>query len=254
MTAPREPAMILAAHQPGYLPWLGYFHKLAGCDVFVISDQLQFVDDYFQHRNRMKVADKGAVWLTVPLMKGAPEERICDKRIHNDGASGPSRWQRQTWNTLLMNYGRAPHFGRYREELEDVYQRRWERLVDLDMHLLRLMLGWLEIHPTILLGSSLDVSGKKTDLILDMCRRLGATTYLSGRGGSTGYLDVPLLEQNGVHVKWQDFHHPEYPQRFPAMGFIPYLSALDLILNCGPDSRRILLGEVAERAVSVAAG
>src|SRR4051812_47529501 len=94
---PEEDAMIFAAHQPGYLPWLGYFHKLACCDVFVLSDQLQFSNNFFQHRNRVKI-DRGAVWLTVPLVNGPIEERICDKRIANGGGDGPARWQKQAWN------------------------------------------------------------------------------------------------------------------------------------------------------------
>src|SRR3954471_5026801 len=151
--------MILAAHQPGYLPWLGYFHKMARCDVFVLSDQLQFANNFFQHRNRVKI-NKGPVWLTVPLVSGAIDDPINEKRIANGGGDGPGRWQRQTWNTIVMNYGRAPYFGDYAEELQEVYQRRWERLIDLDAHLLTVMMSWLGIHVPVIRGSSLGLSGK----------------------------------------------------------------------------------------------
>jgi hypothetical protein len=92
----------------------------------------------------------------------------------------------------------------------------------------------------ILRSSSLALAGQKTERIIDMCRKVGATSYLSGRGGSTTYLDVELMKKAGISVLWQHFDHPTYPQRYPALGFVPQLAFLDLVLNCGPDSRSIL--------------
>ncbi len=238
--------MIVAAHQPAYLPWLGYFDKIARCDVFVVMDDLQYEAQNFQNRNRVKV-NNGAAWLTLPLQRGPRDERICDKRISND-ASPKEHWQRRSWQTLLTHYRRAPHFDRYAEALEHVYTRPWESLVELDLHLLKLMLGWLGISRPVVRASSLELAGQKTDRILDLCRRVGADTYLSGSGGSRGYLDVDQLTGAGVQVAWQRFEHPSYPQRYPDLGFISHLSAIDLILNCGPASGKILLGEADEDA------
>jgi hypothetical protein len=243
--------MIIAGHQPAYLPWLGYFDKMARCDVFVISDDLQYEPKNFQNRNRIKV-NNGASWLTVPVAHAPESARICDIVV-SDGA-GARGWQQRTWATLRTHYRRAPHFARYADALEDVYARPWRRLVDLDLHLTQLIVGWLGISPTLVRASSLDLQGHKADRIIDTCRRLGADTYLSGSGGSKGYLDVEAMRRAGVRVAWQQFDHPIYPQRYPALGFIPSLSALDLILNCGPASRAILLGAGAPaRAEDVAA-
>ncbi len=230
--------MIVAAHQPHYLPWLGYLAKVVACDLFVVMDDLQYEAQNFQNRNRLKL-NHGPAWMTVPLMRGPQHERICDKLVSNAG-SVKEHWQRRTFETLKVHYRGAPHWSRYEAELVDVFTRPWTRLVDLDLHMLKLHLDWFEIKKPVVLSSSLALAGQKTDRILSLCRAVGAHTYLSGGGGSRGYLDVAQLERAGVSVAWQSFAHPRYPQRYPERGFVSHLGALDLVLNCGPESARIL--------------
>jgi hypothetical protein len=237
--------VIVAAHQPAYLPWLGYLDKMARADLFVVMDDLQYEAQGFQNRNRIKLAG-GPAWLTVPLERGARSERIRDKRIAL-GGSPREDWRRRTWTTIKINYGRAPCFARYADALEELYARPWDRLLDLDLHILELARGWFGITTPIVLASSLGLRGEKTARIADLCRAVGATVYLSGRGGSTAYLDVDALGAAGVGVAWQAFDHPVYPQRYPALGFAPRLAFLDLLLNCGPDSRAVLDGAAADR-------
>jgi len=245
--------MIVAAHQPSYLPWLGYLDKVAKADLFVVMDDLQYEAQNFQNRNRIKV-NNGVAWLTVPLVRGSQSDRICDKIIRNDGFSAKEHWQRRTWMTLRTHYGRAPYFADYADAVEDLMTRRWESLVELDLYVLELVMRWLGINRPILRSSSLGLSGLKTDRLIEMCRKVGARTYLSGKGGSTGYLDVGAMEAQGIRVTWQQFQHPTYPQRYPELGFAPYLCILDLLFNCGPQSQTILFGETeAAQAVSGAA-
>jgi WbqC-like protein family len=233
--------MIVAAHQPHYLPWLGYLDKLARADVFVVMDDLQYEAQNFQNRQRMKLAD-GAHWLTVPLVAGALTERICDRRIDNAGRGGRHHWQIRTWRTLVVHYGRAPHFARYADALEDVFVRRWSYLLELDLHLLELARNWFGITRPIVRASSLGLRGAKTARIIDFCAKLGANGYLSGRGGSAGYLDEGALARAGVSTVWQQFRHPIYPQRYPHVGFVSHLGFLDALFNCGPDAAAILAG------------
>ncbi len=233
--------MILAAHQPSYLPWLGYLEKMARADVFVVMDDLQYEAQNFQNRNRIKV-NNGATWVTVPLERGAQSDRIIDKRIDNR-ASPRQHWQRRTWVTLETHYRKAPHFADYADELREVYTRPWESLVDVDLWMLGLARRWLEIDTPIVRSSDLGLVGHKSDRIIDMCRKVGATTYLSGGGGSADYLDTIAFDRAGLAVAWQQFEHPVYPQRYPALGFLPNLAFLDLLFNCGPHSRELLLDE-----------
>jgi hypothetical protein len=232
--------MILAAHQPSFLPWLGYLDKMARADVFVVMDDLQYEAQNFQNRNRVKLPG-GPSWVTVPLLRGSQSDRILDKRIDN-GGSARQHWQRRIWLTLEHNYRKTAHFADYAPELHLVFSRQWDRLIDLDLEMLGLARQWLGIDTPLRLSSELGLRGEKTDRILHMCQRLGATEYLSGRGGSTGYLDVAQLERAGVRALWQEFEHPTYPQRYPELGFVPYLAFLDLLFNCGPRSQDVLFG------------
>ena len=117
--------------------------------------------------------------------------------------------------------------------------RPWSRLVDLDIAVVDLMVSWLGLAPTVYRSSTLGVDGEQSDRLLRLCQHFGATRYLSG-SAARDYLDVPLFERHGVQVEWQDYQHPIYPQQHGA--FVPFLSAIDLLLNCGDDSRSILEG------------
>jgi hypothetical protein len=178
----------------------------------------------------------------VPLLRGAQTDRVLDKRIDNTGRGGRHHWQQRTWRTLVTHYGRAPYWDRYAAALEDVYARRWDLLVELDLRMLELARGWLGISRPIVRASSLELSGARTERIAALCRAVGATVYLSGRGGSTGYLDTELLARAGVTTLWQRFAHPVYPQRYAGLGFVSHLGFLDLLFNCGPAAAAILCG------------
>jgi hypothetical protein len=233
--------MIVSAHQPYFLPWLAFFDKIARSDLFVVLDHVQYGSESFQNRNRIKLAD-GAHWITVPVLRRGLGERICDKAIAN-GASTRDDWGRRVWRTLEQSYRRAPHFALYRDALAEVFSSRWERLLDLNLELLRRVLGWLDIRTPMVRSSTLGLEKQKTELLGELCAYFGADVYLSGVGGARDYLDVPALAAQGVRVAWHQFSHPVYPQQHMALGFLPELSVIDLILNCGPESGARLLGE-----------
>jgi hypothetical protein len=230
--------MIVAAHQPHYLPWLGYLDKLAKADLFVVMDDLQYEAQNYQNRQRLKLAH-GAAWLTVPLARGTQSERICDKRIDNT-ARGRHHWAHRHWRTLELSYARAPYWRVYADELRAVYARPWISLLELDLHMLELACRWLDLRVPIVRASSLGLTGIKTDRLIDLCKKLGARCYLSGGGGSTGYLDVERMGRAGIGVIWQHFAHPRHVQRYAEAGFASHLGFVDLVLNCGPASRDIL--------------
>ncbi len=226
--------MIVAVHQPAYLPWLGYLDKMAKADVFVVMDDLPFDPHDFQHRNRLKLAD-GAAWLTVPLEPGRGVQRINEKTIDN-----AYDWQLETWRAIEMHYQHAPHFLPYADELFEVFTRPWVNLVDLDMHMLGLARRWFGITTPLLRSSKIGLHGTMTDRLIQLCDKLGARAYLSGTGLSLKYLDAERMGRTGLGVIWQHFDHPMYPQRYPELGFISRLGFLDLVFNCGEDSRSIL--------------
>jgi WbqC-like protein len=224
----------LAVLQPGYLPWLGFFDQLMRSDVFVMYDDVQFDKHGWRNRNRVK-SPQGPVWLTVPVLhKGLGWQKILDVKVNNETA-----WGRKHLATIRQLYARAPHLDRYVGVLEAMLSRSWEFLVDLDLALIQQMAAWLGVTTKIVRSSELPVDGDRSSRLLHFCQHFGAQRYLSG-SAARDYLDVPLFESNGIAVDWQDYRHPVYPQQHGE--FVPYLSAIDLLFNCGEESARVLSG------------
>src|SRR5438270_3493099 len=165
--------MIAGIHQPHYLPWLRYIDKIARSDVFVLLDSVQYTKNGWQNRNKIK-STQGWMYLTVPVLDafGRP---ITEVRINNQ-----TRWRDKHWAALVTNYSRAPFFGRYRELLEPIYRQQWQLVHDLSVHALELLLSALGIRTPLVRSSTLGVSGSGTELLANICAKLGATAYLSG--------------------------------------------------------------------------
>lgn len=229
---------VVSGHQPVYLPWPGLFHKLYLCDVFVYMDTVQYLTGDWNNRNRIRTPE-GWMRLTVPVQKSRKKSLIAQKIQTNPGPDHKKFWQRRHWRSLQANYGRAPFFDRYEAELYDMYCRRvWESLVPLCLAQFRLFCGWLGLEREVVLMSEKEFSGRKDELVLDHCRRLGGDAVVFGALGRN-YVRPSLFEQAGVRVHFQDYQFPVYRQNFP--GFMPGLSVLDLLFNHGPDSLEILL-------------
>lgn len=232
--------MIVAIHQPHFLPWLGYLDRMRQADLFILLDHVQFERQNYQNRVMVKTG-QGPLWLTVPVFQDSQKDRIMDKRVNNQ-RGGRLHWGRKVSRSLAYAYKGAPYFDRYAPAFEEAFSARWDRLVELDRCLLELLRSSFGITTPLVESSKLGVSGQKTDLILGLCKSVGADTFLAGGGGTRRYLDQEALLRGGVGVRWQEFRHPRYPQ-FPCPEtFIEGLSALDTLFNCGPESGLLLRG------------
>ncbi|TRZ47696.1 hypothetical protein D4Q80_04970 [bacterium] len=233
--------MIISVHQPQYIPWLGYFDKIAKSDCFVFLDKVQYKPREFQSRNKIRTKD-GWMWLSVPVLsKGRCRQNICDVVIDEKFS-----WRRKHAMALKSCYGSSDFFREYFPFFEKVYAKKWEKLSILNVCIINYILEKLSIKTPIHFESDLDIPGKSTDRIIEICRSFKADTYLSGLGGKD-YLEEEKFAGAGIRLVYQDFHHPVYHQEFISeeFGFMPYLSILDLLFNAGPKSRQILLQEVA---------
>jgi hypothetical protein len=217
--------MLVAMHQPEHLPWIGFFEKMMRADLFVLLDDVQFSRGDFQNRNRVK-GPASVQWLTVPVLHKFPQ------RLDAVEIAGNS-WQDSHWKTLTSCYGRAPYFKDFGCAFEEFYRRSWTNLVTLNLSAVKLLASVFGIDTPIILSSELKTSGHKSDLVLDICNRVGATAYYSGRTGST-YLNREAFRSAGVDILVQRFEHPVYRQRFmKSHDFVPNLSVIDLLFNCG---------------------
>ena len=221
----------ISIHQPGYLPWIGFFDKIACSDIFVLLDNVQYQKNYFDNRNKIKTK-KGWIWLTVPV-KYRFGQKLNEVEIENN-----IKWPEKHYKTLITNYSRAPYFSEYFSFFDEIYnKRKWKNLIDLNLTLINYIKEKMGIKTKLKRSSEFKTAGEKGDRILEICQKLKADFYLSGKFGRN-YLDEKKFEEKNIKVDYQEFEHPVYPQIFG--DFIPGLSAIDLLFNCGPESRKYL--------------
>ncbi|MEU7354830.1 WbqC family protein [Streptomyces albidoflavus] len=219
---------VLVAHQPAYLPWPGYFSRLADADELVLLDHVQFSERGWQNRNYIRGA-AGPVRITVPVRRRFGQS-IADTRIAD------ATWAGRHWRSLTQTYGRAPYWPEHREALEAVYQAPWTHLADLNEALLRLLLDAFGLPMEMVRTSDRPPAGRQTDMLVGLCRRRGATRLRVGTG-ALGYLDHRLLAEHAITIEVATYSHSPYGR---APGWRPGLSALDLLLHEGPNAASIL--------------
>jgi hypothetical protein len=227
-------------HQPNYLPWLGYFYKMAEVDVFVYLDVVQIPRGRsFAARNVIKTS-QGPRYLTVPL---ASLPGRHGKIRYTEARFADAAWKKKHLTSLRLNYARAPFFDDIYPILEQEI-RASQNLLGLNVGLIEALAQYLEIGTRRLrLSQALDEWGQKTQLVVDICQSLGASVYVSGRGGGRDYNDDALMNQHGIELRYSSFRHPLYPQLW---GDFEYnLTTVDLLFNCGKESREILVGPLS---------
>ncbi len=215
--------MKLSVHQPAYLPWLGHFNKIKCCDLFVFMDTVQFEKNGFTNRNKIKTA-QGAQWLTVAVKhKNHMSTSLLDLELVPH-----SQWQKKHLHTIALNYSRAPNYAGLYPKLEKLYQQSYERLTELCWDHLHFWLRYLNITTKVVRLSEFNIGGKKSELILNMCRYFNATTYLSGPSGKK-YLIETDFARHHIDIEYLTFAHPYYPQLYG--DFLPNLAVLDYCMN-----------------------
>lgn len=226
--------MIISIHQPQYLPWLGYFEKIDRSDTFVFLDNVQFKKNEWQNRNKIKTAE-GWQWLTVPVLHN------FGQRIHEVKINNTVQWKRKHLSALLTNYSKAPFFSDYFEFFKSTFAAEWEFLTDFNIHVTRYLTEVLGLSgKQFVKASEFELRRGNTNRLIDICKKMGGDVYLSGKDGAK-YLDLSKFEEEKIDVIFQEYKHPMYSQLYGE--FEPFLSVLDLLFNCGPDSLLILRGE-----------
>lgn len=230
---------IVAIHQPNFFPWLGYFDKVARADVFIIMDNVQFPKKGGTWSNRVKLMVGGrADWVTMPVERAYHGTRLIrDIKINN---SVP--WRNLIIKTIEVNYKRAPFFDEVFSLLVDLINNPTDNLAEYNLNGIIFILKSLQIdHQKIILGSALNVEGRATDLLIAMVKAVEGNAYLSG-GGTAGYQEEEKFPAAGVNLIYQNFQHPVY-QQINLKQFIPGLSIIDILMNCGVEAtRRIYKG------------
>lgn len=232
----------VAVLQSNYIPWKGYFDIVHDVDLFIFHDDLQYTKGDWRNRNRIKTP-RGAEWLTIPV--GTREDRlICEVRL-TDGD-----WARRHWRQIERHYRRAPYFALYAPVFEDLYLRTaWETLSQLNQHVTRLIArDLLGLRTELRDSREYRPEGRKLDRLLDLLRKAGATSYVSGPS-ARAYIDPSRFDEIGVELVWKDYSgYPEYPQFFAP--FQHQVTVLDLLFHAGPAAPHFIWGWREESAAA----
>ena len=221
--------------QPSYIPWRGYFHQIQRADCFVFLDDVQYDSRGWRNRNRIKTP-QGCQWLTVPVHSRGCQDLgtpICEIRICQD-----TPWPAKHWRSLEHSYRRAPFFEHYAPRLRPFYERHWDLLCDLTIELTVGLARELGIrHTRFLRSSELNVTGVKTDRLLETLTKVGATHYITGPSAKA-YLDEEKFWQEGITLEYMNYDYPAYPQLYPP--FEGQVSVLDLLFMTGTGAGRFI--------------
>jgi WbqC-like protein family len=222
-------------HQPDFLPHLGFFDRLLHADVLVLLDNAQYVDSTsrsWTHRDKIKTPG-GARWISLSVKSAPRDTAICDIELSQE-----VDWRTSHVNLLRENYRKSPYFAEIFPELEQLYGCRCTKLSDFNRASIELLLRLFDINIEMVAASSLSPQGKNNQLLVDILKKIGADRYLSGPGARAYFRPEPFAAAE-IEVLWQDFRHPVYSQLHG--DFIPYLSSIDLLLNCGIEQSRKIL-------------
>lgn len=211
--------------QPTYLPWLGYFDLIEKSDVFVFLDHVQFSKQSWQQRNRIR--DKnGELLLTIPVKHNAIKESVINSIQIDNGKNSLKKHLK----SIQLNYRKAKNYGLYMDELELIYSREYEKLMDLNIELIKFGCKILKIEPNFIYSSKLGVTGDRVESLIDICHKVNAEKYLSPVG-SKGYIEQNnIFSENGIELSYQNYQHPEYKQ-VDFADFVSHLSFIDYIFN-----------------------
>jgi WbqC-like protein family len=219
--------MIVSIHQPQYLPWIPYFSKIKQSNLFVVLDDVQYQKNGLQNRNYI-AGKNGQLRLTIPVSNNFGDAinivKIADKKI-----------LRKHWQSIEMSYRKSVYFDEVAAALKPIYFKEYELLSMLNIDLIKCYLRYLEIDTDVIISSTISKYGEKSDLILSICKELGATTYLTGSGGLE-YLNVEEFRAANIAIRLLEYHFKEYNQVNSNQAFVQHLSLMDLVFNQGKNS------------------
>ena len=223
---------VFSCHQPNFLPWVGYFHKIYNSDIFVLLDEVQYPKNSVANRNKIKSA-QGDQFITVPITKKINNSSFF---TYKEANFAQKNWSEKTIKSIEQSYKKSEYYEAYKDDIFDIL--KMDNFCDMNIRFIKFVLKEYKIDTEIRLMSEINgLTGKKNDLLIEIGMLLNANVYLSG-SGARSYNDEKKFKQNNLIIKYQDFKHPEYKQLYPP--FIPFLSIIDLLFNEGNQGRELL--------------
>ena len=225
--------MNVSIHQPDFFPYPGFFNKIFLSDVFIILDRTQFE---FGITNRNKIITPEGTWkrISIPVKNDQKFFQNNDVKINND-----MNWKEKNLDLISKSYSKSKFFDLYNTPINSIFEEKWEYLIDLNIKILKTIFEWLDVKTKIIFESELNVKGTSSEKLLNICKQIDATKYVSGSGGKN-YLDEKIFQKNHIDIEYQKYTPILYSQ-LNSKSFIPNLSILDLLFNMGYESRKFVL-------------
>ncbi|WP_255414982.1 WbqC family protein [Cohnella sp. AR92] len=223
--------------QPTYLPWAGYFHLMSTVDTFVFLDDVQFARRSWQQRNRIVLQGREA-FLTVPVMSRGKQEQL----IYDVVTDETQAWRQEHILKLRHAYGKHPYGNEIIHLIERCYQESGSKLCELNINIISAIKHALHMNAKLLRSSELSADGTKSAYLINICKSVGASHYVSAPGSRQYIEEEALFAVEPLELSYHMFQPFLYPQR-NATEFIPYMSIIDLISNVGFERAREYLLE-----------
>jgi hypothetical protein len=218
--------------QPSYIPWRGFFDLIQTADLFIFYDDVQYDKRGWRNRNRIKTST-GPIWLSIPVFnRGAQTEHIPINQIK---IVWDRPWNQEHWNSIRLAYGKSPYFSQYAGLVEEFYNKKPEMLADFTIETTISLAHTIGIDHTRFMRSSeiAGVEGTKTDRLISILQKVGATHYFSGPS-ARDYIENEKFVAAGIKLDYMEYDYPEYPQLHPP--YDPQVSILDTLFMMGEDT------------------
>ena len=227
--------------QSNYIPWRGYFDFIDSVDLFVIYDDVQYSTGSWRNRNQFKT-QSSLKWLTVPVKTqlGLSIDQVLIGRTHKP-------WQDTHRRILKESLESAPFFRDALEIWEEGIAACDLTISQLNIRLIKLICTYLQITTPIAIARDYSVTGAKTERLINLLKKVGATVYLSGSIAQR-YLDENMFRENGISLEYKTYDYASYPQLWGE--FVGTVSVLDMIANTGQLARQFLKSQT-QNAIAI---
>ena len=214
--------MIISAHQPNFIPWLGFFDKVNKSDMYVVLDNVPRSRGDYLNRNQIWT-QLGPHWVTVPVnSKNLMQTQIKDIRIDYQ-----NKWQEKQLKTIKNSYSKSQYFEEIYQGISEILNRGYPYIAQLNLELIKFLLHQFGINRKIEIASNYEFGEKKDDLILEICQFFNADAHIFGQQGKN-YVQEAKFLRAGIEYEYQDFKTPIYPTSHE---FTANLSSLDALFH-----------------------
>lgn len=226
---------LISISQPTFLPWSGYFDLIDTVEKFVFLNDVQFSKQSWQQRNKI-ISDENAIWVTIPVYKNKGFSLINETKIFRE-----KKEIRKFIKTIRQNYFKSKYFHNYFEDFVEIFENslKLDFLDKFNIEIIKWFMEKIGIKTQIFISSDLKISKKRSLKIIDICKQLNSSVYISNHSANE-YLkeDIKFFYEEKIRVFLHNYNTQKYNQN--SKNFNGQISMLDMLFNEGPNCLSII--------------